>query len=82
MTPEQIARVVDTVAELRAEIDRLTKIAQTACDETFKKQAIISELRADNERLRGVIRRNCDPFSATPPDAEIINEVCALEAKP
>jgi hypothetical protein len=54
MTPEQIARVVDTVAELRA----------------------------DNERLRGVIRRNCDPFSATPPDAEIINEVCALEAKP
>jgi hypothetical protein len=38
------------------EIERLTKIAQTACNETF-------ELHADNERLRAEFRRFMDVCS-------------------
>jgi septal ring factor EnvC (AmiA/AmiB activator) len=41
--------------KLRAEIERLTKIAQTACDETFEKQTEINRLRAEVERLTHAI---------------------------
>jgi len=48
MTDEDIMR--ELIESQRAEIERLTKIAQKACDETFENQTEINQLRVEIEK--------------------------------
>jgi peptidoglycan hydrolase CwlO-like protein len=67
------------------EVERLTKIAQTACDETFEKQTKINELRAEVERLRSALQKIADLNDSEadePLDDVIAIARAALEQKP
>jgi hypothetical protein len=77
-------RLVATAHEL--EIDRLTKIAQAACDETFQKQTEIDrlcgQLRAKVEMLRALLRRH-QVAAWCKEDSDLAIETrAALERKP
>ena len=70
-----------------AEIERLTKIAQTACNETFEKQTEINRFRADNERLRATLQTITDLCKTNPADPFLADNMdriarAALEPKP
>jgi hypothetical protein len=66
------------IEQLRAEAERLTKIAQTACDETFEKQTKINELRSVLQKIADLNDSEADE----PLDDAIAIARAALERKP
>jgi hypothetical protein len=51
-TIDEQRQIASDIAEAAAEIERLTRIAQRACDETFEKQDEVNRLRAILVALR------------------------------